>query len=166
MEIPQLVAAITACTNPDGNIRKAGEDALKQVRAEPRPASPAWHDATLPSPAALHSSLPHLAPHLTPLQQHLARGGLVNLLRVALEDSMDPAVRQVASITFKNAVKRDWESRGRSYNVFSMSRAIDFAVLSRNRAKFLNFDTPAPTASPQSPAPALSPRRIRPPAAR
>lgn len=31
MDIQQLVAAITACTNPDANVRKAGEDALKQV---------------------------------------------------------------------------------------------------------------------------------------
>jgi hypothetical protein len=32
MDIQQLVAALTACTNPDANIRRAGEDAVKQVR--------------------------------------------------------------------------------------------------------------------------------------
>lgn len=37
---------------------------------------------------------------------------MVNLLRVALEDSVDPAVRQVASISFKNLVKRDWAAEG------------------------------------------------------
>jgi hypothetical protein len=36
----------------------------------------------------------------------------VNLLRVALEDSVDPAIRQVAAISFKNAAKRDWEGEG------------------------------------------------------
>ena len=74
MDIQQLVAAISACTNPVTAIRKAGEEALKQ--------------------------------------QHLARGGLVNILRVALEDGMDPSVRQIAAITFKNAVRRDWEHKG------------------------------------------------------
>jgi hypothetical protein len=33
----------------------------------------------------------------------------VNLLRVAGEPSVDLAVRQVASITFKQAAKRHWE---------------------------------------------------------
>jgi hypothetical protein len=33
----------------------------------------------------------------------------VNLLRVAGEPSVDMAVRQVASITFKQAAKRHWE---------------------------------------------------------
>lgn len=37
---------------------------------------------------------------------------MVNLLRVALEDSVDPAVRQVAAISFKNLVKRDWAAEG------------------------------------------------------
>jgi hypothetical protein len=32
MDIQQLVAALTACTNPDAIIRKAGEEAVKQVR--------------------------------------------------------------------------------------------------------------------------------------
>lgn len=33
----------------------------------------------------------------------------MNLLRVAGEPSVDMAVRQVASITFKQAAKRHWE---------------------------------------------------------
>lgn len=33
----------------------------------------------------------------------------MNLLRVAGEPSVDLAVRQVASITFKQAAKRHWE---------------------------------------------------------
>jgi hypothetical protein len=32
MDIQQLVAALTACTNPDANIRRSGEEAVKQVR--------------------------------------------------------------------------------------------------------------------------------------
>jgi hypothetical protein len=31
------------------------------------------------------------------------------LLRVAVEDRVDPAVRQVAAISFKNTVKRHWD---------------------------------------------------------
>ncbi|KAL4855989.1 Importin beta-like SAD2 [Chlorella vulgaris] len=42
-------------------------------------------------------------------QSKHARGQVVSLLRVALEDSVDPAVRQVAAISFKNLVKRDWD---------------------------------------------------------
>jgi len=32
MDLQQLVAALTACTNPDATIRRAGEEAVKQVR--------------------------------------------------------------------------------------------------------------------------------------
>lgn len=39
-------------------------------------------------------------------------GYLVNLLRVAMEGGIDASVRQVAAITFKNLVKRDWEHAG------------------------------------------------------
>ena len=46
------------------------------------------------------------------LQHHHAPGQLTNLLRVAVEDSVDAAVRQVAAITFKNLVKVDWTPRG------------------------------------------------------
>jgi hypothetical protein len=46
------------------------------------------------------------------VQHKHARGQIVNLLRVALEDSVDPAIRQVAAISFKNAAKRDWEGEG------------------------------------------------------
>jgi hypothetical protein len=42
-------------------------------------------------------------------QHETSRGQLVNLLRVAGEPSVDLAVRQVASITFKHAAKRHWE---------------------------------------------------------
>lgn len=42
-------------------------------------------------------------------QHETSRGQLVNLLRVAGEPSVDLAVRQVASITFKQAAKRHWE---------------------------------------------------------
>eukprot|EP00887_Chlorella_sp_A99_P003658 scaffold7.g3658.t1 len=45
------------------------------------------------------------------LNQHKhAPGQLVNLLRVALEDSVDPAVRQVAAISFKNVVRQGWQA--------------------------------------------------------
>lgn len=46
-----------------------------------------------------------------PQHKH-ARGQIVHLLRVALEDSVDPAIRQVAAISFKNTAKRDWEGEG------------------------------------------------------
>lgn len=38
-------------------------------------------------------------------------GQLVNLLRVAVEGSLDPAVRQSAAITFKNVVVKGWKDR-------------------------------------------------------
>lgn len=46
------------------------------------------------------------------LQHQYAPGQLTNLLRVAVEDSVDGAIRQVAAITFKNLVKADWDTRG------------------------------------------------------
>ena len=36
----------------------------------------------------------------------------MNLLRVAVEDSLDVGIRQVAAITFKNATRKDWEPLG------------------------------------------------------
>lgn len=39
-------------------------------------------------------------------------GQLVNLLRVAVEESLDVGIRQVAAITFKNAVRKDWDPIG------------------------------------------------------
>lgn len=49
------------------------------------------------------------------LNQHRhARGHIVNLLRVALEDTLDPAIRQVAAISFKNTAKRDWEGEDKA----------------------------------------------------
>jgi hypothetical protein len=45
------------------------------------------------------------------MQQHLVPGGLLGLLRVAVEETMEFMVRQVAVIAFKNAVKKDWEHR-------------------------------------------------------
>jgi importin-7 len=46
------------------------------------------------------------------LQHQHMPGQLTNLLRVAVEDSVDAAVRQVAAITFKNLVKADWDAQG------------------------------------------------------
>ena len=43
--------------------------------------------------------------------QHV-QGQLVNLLRVAVEDSMDIGLRQIAAITFKNLVRKDWDPSG------------------------------------------------------
>jgi hypothetical protein len=40
------------------------------------------------------------------------QGQLVNLLRVAVEDSLDVGLRQVAAITFKNLVKQEWDPSG------------------------------------------------------
>ena len=36
----------------------------------------------------------------------------MNLLRVAVEDSLDVGIRQVAAITFKNATRKDWDPLG------------------------------------------------------
>ena len=49
---------------------------------------------------------------LRALQFQHVPGQLVNLLRVAVEDSLDVGIRQVAVITFKNAVKKDWDPLG------------------------------------------------------
>ncbi|BDA47636.1 Importin-7 [Coccomyxa sp. Obi] len=43
--------------------------------------------------------------------QHV-EGQLVNLLRVAVEDSLDVGIRQVAAISFKNLVRKDWDPQG------------------------------------------------------
>ena len=46
------------------------------------------------------------------LQFQHEQGQLVNLLRVAMEDSLDIGLRQVAAITFKNLVKKEWDPSG------------------------------------------------------
>lgn len=46
------------------------------------------------------------------LQFQHAEGQLVNLLRVAVEDSLDVGIRQVAAISFKNLVRKDWDPQG------------------------------------------------------
>lgn len=43
------------------------------------------------------------------LQHETSKGQLVTLLRLAGEPTVDLSVRQVASITFKQAAKRHWE---------------------------------------------------------
>ena len=58
-----------------------------------------------------------------PLQSKHAPGQIVNLLRVALEDSVDPATRQVAAISFKNLVKRDWAAEGGCWQAYRCSTA-------------------------------------------
>lgn len=47
----------------------------------------------------------------------------MNLLRVAMEDSLDVAIRQVAAITFKNATRKDWDPIGDllPYTLYSSS---------------------------------------------
>ena len=50
--------------------------------------------------------------HFVPFQFQHVPGQLVNLLRVAVEDSLDIGLRQVASITFKNLVRKDWDPSG------------------------------------------------------
>uniref|UniRef100_A0A061RWK7 Putative importin-7 n=1 Tax=Tetraselmis sp. GSL018 TaxID=582737 RepID=A0A061RWK7_9CHLO len=45
------------------------------------------------------------------LTQHQhAKGQIVNLLRASVEDGVEETVRQVAAISFKNAIKRGWDS--------------------------------------------------------
>lgn len=46
------------------------------------------------------------------LQFQHVEGQLVNLLRVAVEDSLDVGIRQVAAISFKNLVRKDWDPQG------------------------------------------------------
>ena len=50
------------------------------------------------------------------LQFQHVQGQLVNLLRVAVEDSMDLGLRQIAAITFKNLVRKDWDPSGAARN--------------------------------------------------
>lgn len=42
-------------------------------------------------------------------QYETSKGQVANLLRVAAETNIDPAIRQFAAISFKNIVKRNWE---------------------------------------------------------
>lgn len=49
---------------------------------------------------------------LTYTQGETLKGQAVNLLRVAAEESVDAAVRQVASISFKNLCRRSWDVEG------------------------------------------------------
>ena len=53
-----------------------------------------------------------LKPPALLLQYQHAPGHMTSLLRVAVEDSVDPSIRQVAAITFKNLVKKDWDPAG------------------------------------------------------
>lgn len=46
------------------------------------------------------------------LQVQYASGNLPNLLRVAVEESLDTTLRQVAAIQVKNVVKRGWDPQG------------------------------------------------------
>ncbi|KAK9839718.1 hypothetical protein WJX81_008385 [Elliptochloris bilobata] len=50
----------------------------------------------------------------TLLQFQHSPGQLVNLLRVAVEESVDLGTRQAAAISFKNLVRKDWEGAGSS----------------------------------------------------
>ncbi|GAX74708.1 hypothetical protein CEUSTIGMA_g2156.t1 [Chlamydomonas eustigma] len=54
-------------------------------------------------------------------QNETVSGQAVNLLRVAAEDSVDAAVRQVAAISFKNLVKRSWDSSSSGEGAYQMS---------------------------------------------
>eukprot|EP00873_Tetraselmis_striata_P029005 jgi/Tetstr1/449269/TSEL_036472.t1 len=45
-------------------------------------------------------------------QFQYSRGQIVNMLRLSIEEGVDEAVRQVASISFKNSVKQGWEADG------------------------------------------------------
>ena len=46
------------------------------------------------------------------LQFQHEQGQLVNLLRVAMEESLDLGLRQVAAIAFKNLVRKEWDPSG------------------------------------------------------
>jgi hypothetical protein len=107
MDLQQLVAAVTGCLSPDASIRQAAEGALQQVRRR-RPHAP--RQVRIP-PACVRACEAHLRPACA-LQCRHSPGQIGNLLRVALEESLDLAIRQVAAIAFKNVVKKAWESRG------------------------------------------------------
>ena len=46
------------------------------------------------------------------LQQPYHPGGLASLLSIAMEPSADLAVRQVAAIAVKNAIRKGWSLKG------------------------------------------------------
>ena len=50
-------------------------------------------------------------------QAQQAPGVLVQLLQLAADPAGDSGIRQVAVITFKNVVKRHWESRGKTAQI-------------------------------------------------
>lgn len=125
MDPAALLQALSACVSPDPSLRKAAENVLNQVRRARRGRCrrhPAAAAAAVrgdgragraccggaAAPPALHVCLPAVT---APQHKH-APGQVVNLLRVALEEGVDPAARQVAAIGFKNLVKRDWASEG------------------------------------------------------
>lgn len=116
MELGQLHAVLQACISQDPIQRKAAEDTLAQVSSHqhlPRIGyclhglvrmHMFWQD-TLLSPALV--------------QAQQAPGVLVQLLQLAADPAGDSGIRQVAVITFKNVVKRHWESRGKPAQLLS-----------------------------------------------
>jgi hypothetical protein len=130
MDAQNLVAAITACLSPDISIRKAGEVALKQVGyvGQQLIALAVWTPTRLS--AMNHQVLVicwQFAVHLD-MQQPNYPGGLASLLAVALDTGADIAIRQVAAITLKNAVKRGWEATGAVKNIHHLLVNVSYVV--------------------------------------
>lgn len=127
MDIPSLCLVLAGTLAPDTAQRKAAEDTLRQVGGgrmggwvggsaagalllPPPPEAPActcfWPPRARVS-AVRPSDLWPL-PAATP-QHGALPGQVVNLLRVAAEESVDLAIRQAAAISFKNMVKHNWD---------------------------------------------------------
>jgi hypothetical protein len=120
MDIQQLCGALQACMSPNMQERQSAEAALKQVHnfnhyesdeRKPR-AFTAYFEHPLNTFFIRHRLLSIWTDESVHRPQNeLSKGHIVNLLRVAAEESVDPAVRQVAAITFKNTAKRNWEGQ-------------------------------------------------------
>lgn len=76
-----------------------------------------------------------------PQHAHLP-GQLTNLLRVAVEGTLDVSVRQVAAITLKNLVKTRWESGSTRPRVYvSHMYAFKLTITSARGSRSLSTDS-------------------------
>lgn len=99
MDLAQLCAVLQGCLSSNQQERSAAEQLLKQVGFVPY-----IHETFL--------AATRRADLLIVIHQHDgSRGQIVNLLRVAAEQSVAMGVRQVAAISFKNIARRDWEPK-------------------------------------------------------
>jgi hypothetical protein len=100
MDVQQLCAVLQGCLSSNREERSQAEALLKQV-------------GCCLKQAEFADTPPHCSkqwcPFVSCMQHETSKRQLVTLLRVAGEPTVDLSVRQVASITFKQAAKRHWE---------------------------------------------------------